>query len=844
MNAKNIGIAKWKCIFFLFSIFPFHAFAQTETQHDMLSGLYFSSHEVHQDLRTSLNLSPEKPFRFYGNFSLEFDVNFRQGDGYFGYIFRIIGNHNLNIDLVANQANSESNIWLVYKDKILLSYRRDELPDVDYGKWVRIKLDVNIAQSVISLTINGKSQSIVVDAFNDNRYYDIVFGACRLSAFYSVDVCPMSVRNIRIYINDNQLFRYWELRKHAVDRVYDETEFAEAAVENPVWLIDKYTKWRKLKNIHIDNLHGITNDSTNRRLFLVNHRAVYSLDLTTLALDSIPYYGNSPYSISTEKSIIYNPYTNEIWSYDFTKPIISRFDFVSGKWSPRQDMSFESDYAHHNVFISPVDSSLVTLFGYGHYTYKSIVNIHKKGDGEWRRIDQKDQIGPRYLAAAGMAGDNKALVFGGYGSNSGRQELSPSTYYDLHLFDFENYSFRHLWTMPEQTPQFVPSATLVCDAEADHFYTLTYNYGVYNIRLMLAEIGISQPVIRFIGDAIPALFHDTETWIYLYLNEAKTDLIAVVSHNDDISLYAIAYRPLTAAEVTQAGPRRVSPFRLGLIAVAALLLIAIIIFTIRVLRRRILNRQHKEAITPIPTPERTHISAIYMMGGFQAFGPQADEIANLSITSKQLFLFIFFNSIKKGKGVTSQRVDETLYPNRVGDSARNNRNVGISKLRKFFDSVGGITIACTNSLWHITTAPEFYCDYTEICSILDKAKRDGTLAYDEAVRLLGLLNAGEFLPNMTRHGWLNAYKSEFAKETIDTLTMLLRKETTYPDNLQYYMAEYLLAHTFNEDAIRIKCAILKKLGWHNDAKVAYNNFVKEYEKAMGKHHSKRKLRQN
>ena len=60
-------------------------------QDELLSGLFFSSHEVIQEKRTSLNLTPSGPCKFPDGFSLEMEANFRRGDGYYGSIFRVIG---------------------------------------------------------------------------------------------------------------------------------------------------------------------------------------------------------------------------------------------------------------------------------------------------------------------------------------------------------------------------------------------------------------------------------------------------------------------------------------------------------------------------------------------------------------------------------------------------------------------------------------------------------------------------------------------------------------------------------------------------------------------------------
>src|SRR3981189_1370915 len=72
-------------------------------------GLEFSSHEVIQDKRTSLNLNPEGPFKPEGVFEINFNINFKRFLNSYGYILRIIGNDSLNFDLVCSYQHEDFN---------------------------------------------------------------------------------------------------------------------------------------------------------------------------------------------------------------------------------------------------------------------------------------------------------------------------------------------------------------------------------------------------------------------------------------------------------------------------------------------------------------------------------------------------------------------------------------------------------------------------------------------------------------------------------------------------------------------------------------------------------------
>ena len=64
-------------------------------------GLTFSSHDVNQDVRTSLDLAPGKPLSFPRGFSLEFDIKFNLFVQTYGYVCRVIS-EDVSLDVISN----------------------------------------------------------------------------------------------------------------------------------------------------------------------------------------------------------------------------------------------------------------------------------------------------------------------------------------------------------------------------------------------------------------------------------------------------------------------------------------------------------------------------------------------------------------------------------------------------------------------------------------------------------------------------------------------------------------------------------------------------------------------
>jgi two-component SAPR family response regulator len=775
--------------------------------------------------------------QFSNGFSLEFDAKFRRGDGYYGYIFRIIGDKKTNIDLISSQSTSP-NFFVVLKDKVLFSFNWTDIPDGGFDRWIKIKMNINTQESKLSVSFNGNRHEAVVTDISTLRNFELIFGACRSNSFVNTDVSPMSLKDIRIFDAKNKLINEWILSKHGQSVVYDEIKHAKALVINPNWIIDSHVKWQKVKDLKINNLLGITYDEENGRLFFVDNQAVYVLQDDNSTLDTLKFTGGSPFS-SMANQILYNRFTHEIWSYDFKGKDISKFSFVTRKWSIESTPTDEPSFWHHNRFISPYDSSLTTILGYGFYTYKSSINHYNTKSKVWDKIDRSDQIQPRYLSAAGFLNNNEMLVFGGYGSKSGRQELSPEHYYDLYSFNLSDYTFKKLWTLNSTSKHFVPCEALIADQKTGNFYTLIYNNTKYATYLHLAKFEISKNVYQLYNDSIPYDFLDTKSWSSLFLDRKAQKLIAITSHESDVSLFSITYPPLTQDEIYQQVPVKGNWLFLIAIILPAGILGGLALLILRKKKDRNKTEKHNlkldhPNIIPVKQFERKTVSSVYFIGGFQIYNSSGQNITSaFSPTLKHLFLYLFFNTIKNGKGISSVILDEVLWFDKSGESARNNRNVNISKLRTILDELEGVEVLNENSLWRIDLGNSVFCDYLEIIGRLKKTK-SSLLTEDEIHELISLLSFGDFLPAVQTE-WMDAFKSQFANEVIDGLSSLYNEEEVRKNfSLRYHLAECILIYDpLNDEAFALKCSALYQLGKKGMAKICFDEYCNNYKNALG-----------
>lgn len=816
--------------FLLFFVCSFKVFCQD----DLRSGLYFSSHEVIKDKRTSLNLTPRSPFRFSGNFSIEFEANFRQGDGHYGYIFRLLGMDGTNIDLVSNLISSTSNFWLVYKEQTLFSIKWDQLPGIGHNEWIKINFEVDIPTSTISFSINDVTRDVILPESIGTDLFNIIFGALDHKQFASVDVCPMSLKNISISHN-GEPYRHWKLAEHLNEKVYDEIKNDKATVQNPIWIIDRHVEWRKVKEFHVDNLMGSTHDLRNRRVLILSDAELYSVDMDSYKIDTISYSENRPFEDKYARQVIYNEYFNQLWSYDFDADTINIFDFYTQSWSENPAQPIESLYAHQNRFISPVDSSLISLLGYGHYKYSSDVYHYNRQLKSWEIFDRRDQISPRYLSGATVVNDSTALIFGGFGSHTGHQELSPGFYYDLFYFNLTDLTFQKILTFPNPETPFVPSESMVYDKESNSFYALVYNSMQHNTHLRLGRFDIDNGDYIIYNDSIPYDFLDIASWVFLFLDEKKNELIAYISSGSKIEIHSIAYPPKFRQDILQNSEAEKSSTFLYWLIPTILLITVGVIYRPWKKPRLVLDRDEKrvelmevEMLKPI---EQDRSSSIYLLGNFKIMDSTGNDLTgNFAPTTAHLFLLILMTTVKNGKGTTSQELRNILWFDKDDQSARNNRNVYINKLRLILKSFRELEIINEGGSQTVIGLENIYCDYVRIHALIQTLKNNKVFNKNIFCELVDLALTGKLLPYV-QHEWLEPFQTEYTNSLIEILLRYRENTEVRKDlNLLLKMADVILLHdNIDEDAISLKCYALYTMGNKKQALEAFNKFELDYE---------------
>ncbi|WP_163216072.1 hypothetical protein [Bacteroides sp. 224] len=564
------------------------------------------------------------------------------------------------------------------------------------------------------------------------------------------------------------------------------------------------------------------------------------------------------FSFDSGDQMIYEPKRNQLVSYivGYDKPLY--FNLESKTWSSLTHENQRLEFGHHSKVYIPEDSVIVTLGGYGYHQYKGVMMKYSFISHTWEEVDISKSISPRYLGSAGYLGNGKLLYFGGYGSESGKQEESPHNYYDLYEIDIHTNEIKKRWEKKLEPGEehFTNSNSMIIDKERGAFYVLSYINKLYNTRIQIREFSLDSPKERLVGTTIPYTFSDVRSYCNLFLCPKLGKLLAVTTHTketeglSDINIYTIAYRPFAEedilAQIESSGSDSV------MIIAGILVLLLILGGTIYVIRRKKHNtvslvkedesktKEDKRGQLPLDIDWNEDVSvetipsSIILLGGFQVINKEGKDITRqFSPTVKSLFLLLLLSTLKNGKGITAAGLRDILWFDKDDSSARNNRNVNLSRLRPLLQTIGDIEIIDDSRYWSISIGKDVYCDYQVMLAISSKINSEPVFNKKLFGEFLRIVSHGLFLPN-THTEWLDSYKSEYSSALIEFLLKVSQRPEVQNDyELLIQIGDVILLYdTLDEDGIRLKCYGLYHSNKKGKALQCYNKFSEDYKNLL------------
>jgi len=231
----------------------------------------------------------------------------------------------------------------------------------------------------------------------------------------------------------------------------------------------------------------------------------------------------------------------------------------------------------------------------------------------------------------------------------------------------------------------------------------------------------------------------------------------------------------------------------------------------------------------IVLPQR---NAIYLFGEFRIYDSTGAEISHLlSSKLRHLFLSVFLLGSNEN-GITNEKLNGIHWMYHSPQSAKNNRNVNIKKLRDLLSSLKGIHINHNEGSWTIKLNPEIFCDYY----FLHKKIKENfqPVTHEEFERIVLVLSQGVFVAD-ERTPWLDSFKSQFLSSLLDYLFLLADsfEKDKNPETIRRIANLILKSDPLNEEAFKLKIEALIKQKNHNQSFIDYEYFAKEYKTMYG-----------
>ncbi len=793
-------------------------------------GLSIVSYPASGERFSGMALEGGRPIQLKGRtLELSFDV-YNRKDNVFGCVFRILTDKGENVDLMYTADLQDR------RQPILVTGTEVHLLDcpIPMEEWIHVSLSLNPKDGQLLLDYGGETMSMRDAGTKGAESFRISFGLCPFAGYVLSDVASIDLRDVKLS-RGGKPFRHWELARHAGDICYDELSASPATVKNPVWLIDDYASFRPVLSHSFPDTPSVTFDDD----------ATFYMASPGEPIHAFHVDGRPPLEIQVKGGANPANYPNQLFyvggghdwltAYNLDEGLFSIFDFATQCWDNKVEPTRDHDYWNNTNAWEPNIHALYSFGGYGHYHYRNELIVSYLETPELNRRKIIEEITPRYAVTSYIV-DSLLYVFGGRGNPSGKQELSPKNYYDLYTVDTRDFSVRKLWSM-DSSPfgDFVSGENFVYNWANGDFYLLSNLDGFTLLKLRPETPGVEKMSLP-----IKPKRNAQYTYLNIWRSYSREKIYALVlqsqvDNKTDVDIYEINYPPIPVSEILQeVRPEKKNSlpkgfwWTLGMCMLFALLVIGNIYLVFK-LRKRRQSVLHPSSVPEEDVPGYYDFSkaSVNFFGGFHVTDREGNDMTpQFTPTLKSLLILLILYTERSG-GIPSHKINSLLWSYKMDDTANNNRNVYMSKLRTLLENVGDVRIQNTNKLWSIEFGDGTICDYLEVSRLLKEGAGE-----EEVDRMLELFLRGPILPN-TELDWIDDFKSAFSSEAIDFLSRQLTRDDL-SDHTLLKAADTILQHDFlHEDALRAKVRILVRQSKPGLAKTIYDNFCKEYRKSLG-----------
>ncbi len=830
---------KLKGLFTLFLPLFLQEIGEAQTS-EFSPGIYFAGKNVIQDT-SYLDLTASSKLHFSNQFSLSFEVSIWDVSKY-GYIFDLTDEQRgFAIRLTYDRASSLDTSYFVLSLLHQQEFLKIPHPKNQFkkGEWLEFLIHCDFDSRKLTLKVDsGIALSCSIARSTKTLDPSLVFGTNEDPA--------MAIRNVKIF-EDEKLIHHFPLAEQSGNRVHDvvggRVEFERGlewlAPLHAQWLFDTTfvgKKWMREKPNYPSSWTTIFAwREATQQVYIFDKQRLSVYSLLDRSMKAIPFHGD------WTSVVIFDDLHRQIFMGQAGGGKMMKLDEVTGRWLPNHPhIDPDSLPFGSPVFVNPLTGDILSLGGYGWFTYKNILRVYNFKTETWDTLKTKGEaIEPR--ADYGVARGEEPwelLLYGGFGSPSGKQGDGELMYNDLWSLDLRTFTLRRIWAK-ERIYTFRGGGTLLKIPDRKEYLYILHKKGPKGVRYEMMRGKPYSDSLELVLDTLM-----TKGATSFYYDERAHQIVQLYDPDEPdgvarTSIYTRAYPFLNpSASLSEISRQESNRSNWIIVVIAGIAIVGWVLFA----RRR--GRPDKEKDKSIPTDtaadgeaqgELPSSASIQLFGKFKVISSRGEDLTH-EFSPKLLQLFLLILLHRNGdEGITSEQINTLLWPETGPREAKNLRGVAFNKLRAILERIGEVTIEHHRKVWGLNCGKKVNCDYQMYRQFSGELKQ----SEKKIPEFLKIVGKGKFLDNVSFES-IDSIKSSINQEIISALDQYVQRNGAAKNStLRLKALDALLLHdSLNEQAMTSKVRILFSLGHVGEAKKTYEAFAHEYRVVLAQSYRK------
>ncbi|TAJ15391.1 hypothetical protein DMA11_01780 [Marinilabiliaceae bacterium JC017] len=811
------------------------------------NGLIFDS----SNPNSSLTLSGDHFINLKSGFKLDFQFYIYNESSY-GSILKICEKDKtlINFSYFPVTAKGGNLTLRLEETGELLTFYLDQ-SKISRNSWQQCQLKYTPKTKTLLVQINNISKTIQnVPLILKSKSF-INFGCLNKKNPSTCRTAHYAIRNISIFSSKGQLKHYYPLTKSKEKKIVDFIGNKHESINNPIWIEDYHNQWTQKFEIHAKKLPaGIFSDKRTQ-IYIFTGEVLSVVNANTFKQKIIPVIKR----LKTDSfNIFLNTHEDKLYCFnsDWSELILFNLKDFTQKYYSLNNTPPLSDETI--AFYHPIRQTPIVFMGMSENSYTSSFFYLDVKQRIWKPISLKKTLPiEKPLAFHLNAKSRKLLILG-----TTKNDITPSEPDSCSLWEINLSSFSH--NLLNKIPAELFSSNykglskniispsnngeyFLFQQDRDSTYLIKFNTTLSNVEHSHVDFPIENSIASHM-----AFNRNSQEFIFIANNHTES-----FNHTD---VFTINYPPVEINDNTSSlsiDTKEQLYILLPVVLICCILFLLIIAYKRKKQLQKLLNTTQtspnqqqnpnisQELMPDIPSPsQKRNSSSIELFGEFKLYNQQGKCI-NQSFTTflEEFFLFLLVSTIfNKGKGITAEQINQAFWPYHDTKSARNNRGVNISRLRKILSDIEGMDLVFDKNQYNLAIADSIDIDLLTLLNLSKEAQQQKTLHPEILKKINKSLNKGVLLKHITAP-WLDPYRDKF-ETTLSNLLEIIIASSDIIENQEEILSfcRLVLTHDkLNETAINLILFLLHHNNKKDRQRQEYQSFCRNYQESMGEDYS-------